>query len=66
MSSPVALVNVCVNWRAWAANTRECLAVLLRPGNAEPDASADHREVLAAGRTGCGGSPAGSSRPADI
>ena len=32
---------------AWLANTRECLAMLLRPGNAGPDTFADHREVLA-------------------
>jgi hypothetical protein len=33
---------------AWCANTRECLAMLLRPGNAGPDTFADHRDVLAA------------------
>ena len=33
---------------AWAANTRECLAMLLRPGNAGSNTFADHREVLAA------------------
>jgi hypothetical protein len=33
---------------AWAANTRECLAMLLRPGNAGSNTFADHKEVLAA------------------
>jgi Transposase DDE domain group 1 len=33
---------------AWAANTRECLAMLLRPGNAGSNTFADHQEVLAA------------------
>jgi hypothetical protein len=33
---------------AWAANTRECLAMLLRPGNTGPDTFTDHQEVLAA------------------
>ena len=33
---------------AWAANTRECLAMLLRPGNAGSNTFADHLEVLAA------------------
>src|SRR5512140_1470498 len=33
---------------AWAANTRECLAMLLRPGNAGSNTFADHEEVLAA------------------
>jgi hypothetical protein len=33
---------------AWAANTRECLAMLLRPGNAGSNTFADHRDVLAA------------------
>src|ERR1700733_210501 len=33
---------------AWLANTRECLAMLLRPGNAGPDTFTDHKEVLAA------------------
>jgi hypothetical protein len=33
---------------AWAANTRECLAMLLRPGNAPPNDVADHKSVLAA------------------
>ena len=31
---------------AWLANTRECPAVLLRPGNAGPDTFTDHRDVL--------------------
>ncbi|MFC1400941.1 MULTISPECIES: transposase [Streptacidiphilus] len=31
------------------ANTRECVAMLLRPGNAAPNDVADHRTVLAAG-----------------
>ena len=33
---------------AWAANTRECLAMLLRPGNAGSNTFTDHKEVLAA------------------
>jgi hypothetical protein len=33
---------------AWLANTRECLAMLLRPGNAGSSTFTDHREVLAA------------------
>jgi len=33
---------------AWLANTRECLAMLLRPGNAGSNTVADHIEVLAA------------------
>jgi len=33
---------------AWCANTRECLAMLLRPGNAGSNTFTDHREVLAA------------------
>ena len=33
---------------AWLANTRECLAMLLRPGNAPPNDVADHKTVLAA------------------
>jgi len=33
---------------AWAANTRECLAMLLRPGNAGSNTFTDHQEVLAA------------------
>src|SRR5580700_7851295 len=33
---------------AWCANTRECLAMLLRPGNAGSNTFADHRDVLAA------------------
>src|SRR6266571_4174825 len=33
---------------AWAANTRECLAMLLRAGNAGSNTFADHKEVLAA------------------
>ncbi len=32
----------------WCANTRECLAMLLRPGNAGSDTFAEHRDVLAA------------------
>jgi hypothetical protein len=31
---------------AWAANTRECLAMLLRPGNAGSNTFTDHKEVL--------------------
>ena len=34
--------------RAWAANTRECLAMPLRPGNAGSNTFTDHKEVLAA------------------
>jgi hypothetical protein len=33
---------------AWCQNTREYLAMLLRPGNAGPDTFTDHKEVLAA------------------
>ena len=33
---------------AWIANTRECVAMLLRPGNAPPNDIADHKTVLAA------------------
>jgi hypothetical protein len=33
---------------AWCSNTRECLAMLLRPGNAGSNTFADHRDVLAA------------------
>jgi Transposase DDE domain group 1 len=33
---------------AWAASTRECLAMLLRPGNAGSNTFTDHEEVLAA------------------
>jgi hypothetical protein len=33
---------------AWAANTREPLAMLLRPGNAGSNTFTDHKEVLAA------------------
>ena len=33
---------------AWAANTRECPAMLLRPGNAGSNMFTDHKEVLAA------------------
>jgi hypothetical protein len=33
---------------AWCANTRECLSMLLRPGNAGSNTFADHRDVLAA------------------
>ena len=33
---------------AWCANTRECLAMLLRPGNAGSNTFTDHRDVLAA------------------
>jgi Transposase DDE domain group 1 len=32
---------------AWLANTRECLAMLLRPGNAGSNTVSDHIEVLA-------------------
>jgi hypothetical protein len=32
---------------AWVANTRECVAMLLRPGNAPPNDVADHKSVLA-------------------
>ncbi len=33
---------------AWLANTRECLAMLLRPGNAGSNTFTDHKDVLAA------------------
>jgi hypothetical protein len=33
---------------AWCRNTRECLAMVLRPGNAGSNTFTDHREVLAA------------------
>src|SRR5216684_4762884 len=33
---------------AWLANTRECLAMLLRPGNAGSNTFTDHQDVLAA------------------
>jgi hypothetical protein len=33
---------------AWCANTRECLNMLLRPGNAGPNTFTGHKEVLAA------------------
>ena len=33
---------------AWLANTRECLAMPLRPGNARSNTFTDHRDVLAA------------------
>ena len=33
---------------AWVANTRECVAMLLRPGNAASNDIADHKQVLAA------------------
>jgi hypothetical protein len=33
---------------AWCRNTRECLAMKLRPGNAGPNTFTDHEEVLAA------------------
>jgi len=33
---------------AWAANTRECLAMLLRSGNAGSNTFTDHKDVLAA------------------
>jgi Transposase DDE domain group 1 len=33
---------------AWLAGTRECLAMLLRPGNAGSNTFTDHKEVLAA------------------
>ena len=33
---------------AWCRNTRECLAMMLRPGNAGSNTFTDHEEVLAA------------------
>ena len=33
---------------AWCASTRECLAMLLRPGNAGSNTFSDHKEVLGA------------------
>ena len=49
---------------AWLANTRECLAMLLRPGNAGPDTFADHKEVLAAALRRVPSGSAGSSSSA--
>jgi Transposase DDE domain group 1 len=46
---------------AWAANTRECPAMLLRPGNAGSDTLMTRAGT---GPAACGGSPGGSSRPA--
>ncbi len=50
---------------AWYANTRECLAMLLRPGNAGSNTFADHREVPAAAirqvPPGSGGKPSSAS-----
>src|SRR5262249_46927151 len=40
--------NGCHPLGAWCANTRECLAMLLRPGNAGSKTFTDHRDVLAA------------------
>lgn len=37
---------------AWLANTRECLAMLLRPGNATSNDVADHKTVLTAALRG--------------
>lgn len=37
---------------AWITNTRECVAMLLRPGNAPPNDIADHKTVLAAALRG--------------
>ncbi len=44
---------------AWCRNTRECLAMLLRPGNAGSNTFTDHKEVLAAAIRQV---PAGSGR----
>lgn len=33
---------------AWVANTRDCVAMLLRPGNAAPNDVVDHKTVLSA------------------
>ena len=38
----------CYPLGAWCANTRECLAMLLRPGNAGSNTFTDHKDVLAA------------------
>ena len=35
-------------WMPWCPNTRECLAMLLRAGNAGSNTFTDHRDVLAA------------------
>ena len=43
---------------AWCANTRECLAMRLRPGNAGPDTFTDHKDALAGGPPGPGPVPA--------
>ena len=37
---------------AWLANTRECLAMLLRPGNAGSNTFTDHNATAEGGRTG--------------
>ena len=54
---------------AWLANTRECLAMLLRPGNAGSNTFTDHKECwpLRSGRSppGSGGrSSSASTAPA--
>ena len=46
-------------WRTWCLNTRECLAMLLRSGNARSNTFTDHKEVLT-GR--CGRSPGTGAR----
>ena len=43
-----AVDGILGTYRAWLANTRECLAMLLRPGNAGSNTVTDHIEVLAA------------------
>jgi Transposase DDE domain group 1 len=48
----------------WCANTRECLAMVLREGNAGADTVADHLLVLAPGRrTGPGRLPGQAPDP---
>jgi hypothetical protein len=44
---------------AWLANTRECLAMLLRPGNVGSNTFTDYKEALAAAIRQV---PAGSGR----
>ena len=43
-----AVDGILGTYRAWLANTRECLAMLLRPGNAGSNTVTGHIEVLAA------------------
>ena len=45
---PGRRATVSTRWGPGARNTRECLAMLLRPGNAGSNTFTDHKEVLAA------------------